>query len=383
MQQPFPVVAWVLSLNNKIGLYIHVPFCASKCAYCDFYSVPAKEETYETYKAVLCRHLTDAKARLSVFADTLYFGGGTPTLLGGKRIADIVNTAKQVFSLENAEITVEANPAEHLYDDFVLMANSGVNRISIGMQSCLENELKALSRRHTADDVKRTVYDAKRAGINNLSIDVMLGIPHQTLDTLKQSLDYCLNLDVTHISCYMLKIEPNTLFGKCDISSLNLPCDDTVADMYLFMAEYLKQHGFEHYEVSNFAKAGFKARHNMKYWEQKEYLGLGPSAHSFISDKRFYFDRNLETYILNPTPVFDGDGGNADEYVMLKLRTSDGVDFAEYKEKFDTDFNNNAISKAKFYEKQGLAEVTQHKFRLTSQGFLVSNAIISEIIELL
>ncbi len=358
-----------------------MPFCASKCAYCDFYSMTATREIYETYKAVLLSHLTEAKARLSVFADTLYFGGGTPTLLGGNIIAEITKTAKQNFGLHNAEITVEANPAEHLYDDFVLMANSGVNRISIGMQSCLENELKSLSRRHTAEDVKRTVYDAKRTGINNISIDVMLGIPHQTIDTLKQSLDFCINLDVTHISCYMLKIEPNTPFGKTDISTLDLPCDDTVADMYLFMAEYLKQNGFEHYEVSNFAKKGFRAQHNMKYWQQKEYLGLGPAAHSYIGGKRFYFNRDLNEYINNPTPVFEEDGGDSKEYVMLKLRTSDGVDFDEYKNKFNIDFSEQAKNKAIFYMKNGLAHICEKNFHLTSQGFLVSNTIISEIIE--
>ncbi len=375
-----PAVAWVLSLTNPIGLYIHVPFCQSKCAYCDFYSVKANEETYETYKAVLLSQLTEAKARLSVFADTLYFGGGTPTLLGGKRIAEIVTVAKENFGLQNAEITVEANPAEHLYDDFCLMSKAGVNRISIGMQSYLDNELKSLSRRHNASDVTRTVNDAKKAGIGNISVDVMLGIPYQTIKTLKQSLDFCLNLDIAHISCYMLKIEPDTAFGKADVSSLNLPDEDTVADMYLFMAEYLKQNGFEHYEISNFAKSGYRAVHNMKYWEQKEYLGLGPAAHSFLNGKRFYFERNFENYLYNPSPVFDSTGGTVEEYVMLKLRITDGIDFSEYKTKFKTEFSKKALNRAKHFEKQGFIEFFGNGFRLTSQGFLVSNTIISDII---
>lgn len=383
MLLPFPEAVWVSSLNNPIGLYIHIPFCASKCAYCDFYSIAANEETYEDYKAVLCRHLKEAKARLSVFADTLYFGGGTPSLLGGKRIAEIVETAKHSFTLENAEITVETNPAEHLYEDFVLMAKAGVNRISIGMQSCIDKELKALSRRHTAEDVRRTVSDVKKAGITDISVDIMLGIPHQTAKTLKESLDFCLELGVTHISCYMLKIEPDTPFGKADISSLHLPDEDTVTDMYLFMSEYLESNGFEHYEISNFAKAGHRAVHNMKYWEQKEYLGFGPAAHSFLSGKRFYFDRDLKQYLCNATPIFDGNGGDREEYIMLKLRIKDGIDFNEYKAKFGTDFSEKAKTKAELYLRRGLVELTEHGFRLTRQGFLVSNTLISEIIELL
>ena len=381
MQQLFPVPARVSSLTNKIGLYIHVPFCVSKCAYCDFYSYKADEETYETYKAVLLSHLAEAKARLSVFADTLYFGGGTPSLLGGKRIAEILTVAKENFSLQNAEITVEVNPTEHLLENFKLMADAGVNRLSVGMQSCLPNELKALSRRHNAEDVIRTVEDAKNAGITNISVDVMLGIPHQTIDTLKQSLDFCLNLGITHISCYMLKIEPDTKFGKTDISTLNLPDEDTVADMYLFMSKYLQENGFEHYEISNFAKKGFRAVHNLKYWEQKEYLGLGPAAHSFINGKRFYFERNLNDYLANPTPIFDGDGGTSEEYVMLKLRLSDGIDYLKYETEFGTKFSETAKKKAEYFEKIGLVSRFDGGFSLTTKGFLVSNAVISEIIE--
>lgn len=383
MQPPFPEAAWVSSLNNPIGLYIHVPFCASKCAYCDFYSIAANEETYENYKAVLLSQISEAKARLSVFADTLYFGGGTPTLLGGKRIAEIVMAAKKGFGLNKAEITVECNPAEHLYDDFVIMAKAGVNRLSIGMQSCIDNELKALSRRHTAEDVIRTVEDAKRAGISNISIDIMLGIPHQTIESLQKSLEFCLGLGITHISCYMLKIEPDTPFGKTDISSLSLADEDTVADMYLMLSEYLESNGFEHYEVSNFAKKGYRAKHNMKYWEQKEYLGLGPAAHSYLGGKRFYFERNLYKYLTEPSPIFDSNGGDKEEYVMLKLRVKDGIDFSEYKSKFGIDFTEKAIGKAKLFEKNGLVKLTDRGFHLTSKGFLVSNTIIAEIIDLL
>ena len=246
----------------------------SKCAYCDFYSYSADEHTFDRYTDTLCEHLKLAGKQLNRPADTLYIGGGTPSLLGGERIARLVTTAKETFGLNKAEITVECNPKEHLAEDFRLMASSGVNRLSLGVQSAVENELKALSRRHTNEDVIRSVKDAKKAGIHNVSLDLMLGIPHQTLQSLKQSLDFLLFLEPAHISAYMLKIEPNTRFGQVDASTLDLPNDDKTAEMYLYASDYLKQNGLEHYEISNFARPNYRSRHNTKYWLCQEYLGL-------------------------------------------------------------------------------------------------------------
>lgn len=380
-QQLSPEAAWELSLNNPIGIYIHVPFCESKCAYCDFYSFKANEETYENYKAVLCRHLVDGKARLSVFADTLYFGGGTPSLLGGKRIAEIVKVAKENFGLNNAEITVEVNPKEQLYEDFKIMADASVNRISIGLQSSNENELKFLSRRHSPEDFLRTVNDAKRAGITNISADLMLGIPYSTEESLIKSIDFALDAGVTHISCYILKIELNTAFGKANLETLNLPDDEATADMYIKMSDYLESKGFEHYEISNFALPGYRAKHNLKYWNQEQYLGLGPAAHSYINNKRFYFDRNLEKYINNPEVIMDSEGGTLEEYIMLKLRLKDGINFKELNKKFNFSLTSNFLSKCKKFQNGGFAKLSDDHFHLTKQGFLVSNAIISDLID--
>ena len=375
----FPAAAWRPSLNN-LGLYLHVPFCKSKCAYCDFYSFNADGHTKTDYTAVLQEHLKLSGARLCAVADTLYFGGGTPSLLGGERISTLIETAKTSFGDNFKEITVEVNPGDDLEKDFKLMKSAGVNRLSIGVQSALPDELKALSRRHSAEDAKRTVELARLSGITNISVDLMLGIPNQTKESLAQSLEFVLSLNPTHVSCYILKIEPQTTFGKANINELNLPDDDTVADLYLQMCEFLGNAGLEHYEVSNFALPGYHSKHNMKYWNCEEYLGLGPSAHSFINGKRYYFERDLNKYLTKPEIIFDDNGGTEEEYLMLRLRLIDGVDFNEYTKKFGKLFPSEITKRAHKFAKVGLVSITENGFHLTEKGFLVSNSVISDLI---
>lgn len=335
---------------------------------------------YERYCNTLCEHLRLAGQRLERPADTLYFGGGTPSLLGGERIARLIHAAKQSFGDGFTEITVECNPADNLKADFEVMAKAGVNRISLGVQSGIDTELKALSRRHTTDDVVRTVKDAKAVGIHNISLDLMLGIPHQTMESLKKSLDFLLSSDPTHISAYMLKIEPNTPFGKADISLLDLPDEDTVSDMYLFVSDYLKSRGFEHYEISNFAKKGYRSKHNTRYWLCDEYLGLGPTAYSYLNGKRFSFDRNCEQYLVCPTVLSDGEGGDFEEFCMLRLRLADGIDFDELSNQFGQAKTDTLKQKASKFKSAGLVELTDCRLSLTVKGFLVSNAVISELL---
>lgn len=335
---------------------------------------------FEWYCNTLCEHIRLAGEQLKRQCDTLYFGGGTPSLLGGARIARLVSTAKESFGDSFTEITVECNPADNLKTDFEKMAIAGVNRVSLGVQSGIDAELKALSRRHSASDVVRTVNDIRSAGLHNISLDLMLGIPHQTMDSLKSSLDFLLSLEPTHISAYMLKIEPDTPFGKADIKSLNLPDDETVSDMYLFTSEYLTSHGFEHYEISNFAKPGYRSKHNTRYWLCDEYLGLGPSAYSYLNGKRFSFDRNCEKYLTCPVVISDGDGGDFAEYCMLRLRLSDGIDLAELSQKYGVKKVTELMNKAKRFENSSLLTLTDRNLRLTVQGFLVSNAVIGELL---
>ncbi len=365
---------------NPLGLYLHVPFCFSKCAYCDFYSFKADELDFDRYTDTLCEHLKLAGEQLNRPADTLYIGGGTPSLLGGERITRLVTAAKENFGLNNAEITVECNPKEHLADDFRLMAKAGVNRLSLGVQSAVDSELKALSRRHRNPDVIRSVKDAKNAGIHNISLDLIIGIPHQTFESLKQSLRFLLSLEPTHISAYILKIESNTPFGRADVSTLDLPDEDRTAEMYLYVSDYLKQNGFEHYEISNFAKEGLRSHHNTKYWLCQEYLGLGPAAYSYLNGKRFSFSRDTEQYLTHPEITHDGEGGDFEEYVMLRLRLSDGIDRCELEQYYGKQKADFLFKKAELLKNSGLINLTDNRLSLTVNGFLVSNAVIGKLL---
>lgn len=360
------------------GLYLHIPFCASKCAYCNFYSKTATGSEYDNYVTALCNCISNYKVRFSDFADTLYIGGGTPSVLGTERLCKIIESAKPLLC-ENPEITVEFNPADDSKFTFIELKKAGVNRLSLGVQSAIEDELKILNRRHTNSDVVKTIASAKSAGITNISLDLMLGVPNQTIYSLQQSLDFLMSLHPTHISTYILKIEPDTPFGRAK-SLPNLPNEDTVCEMYLFVCDYLKKNGFEHYEVSNFAKPKYRSKHNSKYWSGTEYLGLGPSAYSYLNGKRFHFESSIEKFIISPKEIFDENGGSKEEYIMLHLRTSDGILFEDFKKKFNTEFPITSISRAKSLEKYELLTVTDKKISLTDKGFLLSNSVILKIL---
>lgn len=363
---------------QPIGIYLHIPFCRSKCAYCDFYSFPAREGQMELYTDRLCRDLQDWGARLGRSADTLYIGGGTPSLLGGERIAQLVRAARAAFGDAMREITLEANPADDLRETLRRAAAAGVNRLSLGVQSGVEAELAALSRRHKNADVLRTVEAAKKAGIKNLSLDLMLGIPGQTADSMLRSIDFLCRMEPSHISAYLLKIEPGTPFAKH--TPEGLPDGDQAAGLYLSCVEALAQRGFAQYEISNFAKEGRASRHNLKYWRGEDYLGLGPAAHSLVDRRRFYFPRDLAAYMAGKPPVADGDGGGEEEYILLRLRLTEGIRFADYAARFGHPFPDGLRKKLVRLADGGYLRLWEEGFSLTLQGFLVSNAILAELI---
>ena len=366
---------------NNIGLYIHTPFCKSKCGYCDFYSYSSGEEEYDRFADALCKRILFFGERFCRTADTLYLGGGTPSLLGGKRLSSIINASKKAFLLENAEITLEANPADDLFDTLKEVKRAGVNRLSLGVQSAIKEELEILGRRHKNADVIKTVADAKAAGIENISCDLMLGIPKQTQKSLDESIDFLLSLDIPHISVYLLKIEQGTPFAKNKM--LEFADDDTASCLYLHTAKRLEAAGYEHYEISNFAKKGYKSRHNLKYWRLEEYLGIGPAAHSYINGERFYFDRNTQSFIEGCEPISDGKGGSAEEFIMLSLRIMEGLDEQALEEAFGTKITQEyTLFKQKLID-EGLALKTDKGFRLTDEGFLMQNPIIVKIVDAL
>ena len=365
--------------RTKAGLYFHIPFCSSKCPYCDFYSLVSKGCT-EEYVNALCDEMK-TRRRLSEFlpseekalVDTVYFGGGTPSLLSGEQVKKILYTARESFLVsEDAEITAECNPSSPGLSEFLkASADAGVNRISLGMQSSSDNERRKLGRRGTGDSVKNAVELVRSVGINNISLDIMIGVPESSIETLKASLDFALSLEVSHISAYMLKIEEGTFYHK-NVEKLCLPDEDMVCDMYLFMSSYLRENGFFHYEISNFCKDGFHSKHNMKYWEGAPYIGIGAAAHSFFNGKRFYFKSDLNAFINGEKAVFDGTGGDGEEEILLSLRTFRGISLS--------DKNSRFIKKAELFAKNGFATIKGDSFVLTAEGYLVSNTIISELL---
>ena len=366
-------------MSNSIGLYIHIPFCKHKCPYCDFFSGNADENAFDNYVIELKDKIKYWSEKSKRDVATVYFGGGTPSVLGADRLCDILDFIEFNFNIQNnAEITVEVNTDSAKTIDFEKMYACGFNRISMGMQTAVEDELRLLGRIHSIDDAKTSVERAKSAGFNNISLDLMMGIPNQTIESLEKSISFCADCEVTHISSYILKIEENTPFYKVQ-NKLKLADDDTQAEMYLRAVEMLDSLGYKQYEISNFSKQGYESRHNTNYWRCGEYIGIGPSAHSFFEGKRFFYSRSMDDFNNNKLS-FEGTGGDEEEFIMLSLRLKSGLNYSEFEEKFGYTLPSYIIKKAKEYEKYGYTNVTDKSISFTPKGFLVSNSIISELI---
>lgn len=354
---------------KAIGLYIHVPFCLSKCPYCDFYSVRYEKELAKAYKNAVIRNLLHYGGRY----DTVYFGGGTPILLW-KEICEIL---ENVDIAENAEISVEANPCCTDSEKLSALKAAGVNRISFGVQSFDDTELKSLGRRHDADTAVKALLLAEKYGFVNISADIMLGTPKQSLQQVEKNINILSQLPVSHISAYMLKIEPNTPFAK---QRLDLPDEDITCDIYLNTVKELEKLGFLQYEISNFAKSGFECRHNLKYWNCDEYLGIGPAAHSFYNGIRFFTERDLKEFTRNmiqSVEIEDNAPGGYEEYAMLRLRLKEGLSFDEFQKRGGD--VSAMLENAKAVPKN-LISVSEKSIAITSEGFTVSNAIIGKLL---
>ena len=369
----FPEAASVRFLTEPIGLYLHIPFCKKRCTYCNFYSSFLNEELMDKYTASLIAEIKKWGGAIHRPIDTVYLGGGTPALLN-HRLKPILDSVRDNFSLDSsAEITLEINPANNIEEILQNAKNAGVNRISIGVQSGIDRELKLLGRTHSSLDAENVVKTARAFKFNNISVDLMLGLPESNLDTLKQSLDFLMHLDPDHISAYILKIEPNTAFFAHS-NTLNLPDDDMQAEQYLYMCRFLKELGFRHYEISNFCKKNMQSRHNTKYWRCEEYLGLGASAHSFLEGKRFYYPNDLKAFIDGCNPIPDGEGGDIGERIMLALRLDEGYEFKD-------EINGRLLEKLQIFRQNGLVCLQGRHLKLTERGMLVSNTVITEILE--
>ncbi|MBQ7911030.1 MAG: radical SAM family heme chaperone HemW [Clostridia bacterium] len=395
--------------REPIGLYLHIPFCRSKCPYCDFCSYPRPtNELMESYTHELVRRIREAgktygetlpasvshsgegttSRRLTL--DTVYFGGGTPTLLPPSCIRELFAAIREAFViLPDAEITVEGNPAAAGREALSVWRECGVNRLSLGSQSAQANELKALGRLHRWEDVEKTVTDARAVGIENINLDFMLGIPHQTPASLADTLSRALALEPTHLSAYTLMLEEGTPFHRRGRAALGLPQNEEEADeqavtLWEQACAILQEAGYEHYEISNFARSGFRSRHNLHTWQCRDYLGLGVAAHSCMNGVRFGQSRDLEgflagkditefTEILTPAD-------RESECIMLALRLSDGIDEQEFSNRFDKDFWHTYGHICIPFIEKGLMGREGGRVYLTEAGFPVSNAILAELI---
>ena len=376
--------------KTPLGIYIHVPFCRSKCAYCDFYSVTDKnDKLMDAYLNAICRHIKESGPLAPDYkVDTIYFGGGTPSFFGADGMATILNTIRKYFDVDSkAEITFEANPDSISPRLLRKLRREGFNRVSLGIQCDDDAILEKIGRPHTYEQAVNAVKRIRRARYKNLSLDLIYGLPGQTLESWEKTLRNVLTLDPEHISCYGLKVEEGTpLYEYRD--HCDLPDDDTQADMYLLAIDILRRMGYRQYEISNFAKKGMASRHNLKYWTGKEYLGFGPDASSDFAGKRFAIVRDVRAYIegirsggqvlreVQEIPRHE----RAGEYLMMRLRTTAGIKKEEYERQYLLSFEPLEqvlqVCQARHY---AILSGDGH-WRLTPEGFLLSNTILTDLL---
>ena len=371
-----------------LGLYIHIPFCKAKCAYCDFYSLAHSEEKMDAYMAALLRHLEEVAPRAAgMQVDTVYFGGGTPSYLGAARLCRILQTVLRRYDVaRDAEITLEANPdSAGDWKELRKLRRAGFNRLSLGVQSTDDALLRRIGRVHTYEQVQQAVMAARKAKFTNLSLDLIYGLPGQTMEDWQRTLADAVALGPEHLSCYGLKLEEGTPLWQ-QRQTLTLPDDDAQADMYLYTVAALGEMGYEQYEISNFAKSGKESRHNLKYWRMEEYAGFGPGAHSDFGGVRYGYVRDIDSYIAGRLVLSESETDSTlardYEYVMLSLRTAAGIDRQTFEKRYRQRFQPMETLFEQ-YEKAGLASRTEGGWRLTPRGFLVSNSIITALQEAL
>ena len=374
------------TVKKSLGIYIHIPFCIKKCFYCDFCSFPNKKtELAERYTDELCRRIKEFSKNASEYCvDTVYFGGGTPTLLDIGGFEKLLSVLRDRFTISaDCEISAECNPATADAEYLAKLRSLGVNRLSIGLQSVHDNELSALGRAHSYEDFKKIFFDARASGFDNISVDLMYGIPEQTTESFRESLEAIALLRPEHISAYCLKIESGTVFAKTQ-STLRLPDEDEEFEMYLSCTDILSAHGYKKYEISNFSLDGKESRHNLRYWQGLDYIGFGVAAHSLICGERFGNSRDIDSFIngkdieesrqeLNETDIFN-------EYLMLSLRLTSGLSLHEFKKRFGKEFFEY-YPRAKALIEAGYMQLFDNRLSFTDKGFFVSNSILSDMID--
>ncbi len=346
-----------------IGLYVHLPFCHRKCAYCAFYSECNRNSDMEAYVA---RLIQEANTYASVPVETIYFGGGTPTSLPAPLLIKLLTALRAHFPCKG-EITIEANPATVTRNTLKMLRGAGFNRISIGVQSLSDDSLRCLGRLHTAKDALETIYDAKKAGFTNISADIMFGLPNEKESVLYETARQMLALPISHISAYSLSVEPGTQFSKMQLA---LPDEETERRMYWSLVDMFTDAGYQHYEISNFALPGMEAKHNTLYWTGDQYIGIGAGAHSYFDGNRYANVADITAYLKNENTIVYSepvdDCALRDEYYMLGLRLMRGV----------RDLRN---PKVPLLISQGLLYRDHDFIRLTRRGTDLFNYVVCEL----
>ncbi len=376
--------------KTPLGIYIHVPFCRSKCQYCDFYSLTEKSDRLmDGYLDAVCDHIRETGPQTPGYlVDTVYFGGGTPSFFGADGMAAILTAVRRNFDVApDAEITFEANPDSVSPRLLRKLRSEGFNRVSLGVQCDDDEILQKIGRPHTYEQAINAVQRIRKAGFKNLSLDLIYGLPGQNLESWQATLQNVLELKPEHISCYGLKVEEGTPLWACR-EYANLPDDDAQADMYLATTEILRSKGYRQYEISNFCKRGKESRHNLKYWSGGEYLGFGPDASSDFAGKRFKIIRDLQGYIEG---IHSGGQvleeiqdvaprERAGEYLMMRLRTTYGISAGEYEKKFLLPFGAIEDALEQCRQRGHALRGEGDRWRLTPEGFLLSNSILSDLL---
>jgi oxygen-independent coproporphyrinogen-3 oxidase len=391
-------------INKRTGLYIHIPFCMKKCDYCDFLSFPATEQVKEQYVKQLITELQVRSVALKdCMIDTVFLGGGTPSVLGERQIAEIMNTVQKYFAIDKEpEITMEMNPGTVNFEKLLGYKKAGINRVSFGVQSMDNKELKLLGRIHSVKEFQENYEAARKAGFSNINIDLMSALPNQTLMDVQKNVMEAVKLAPEHLSCYGLIIEEGTLFYRKyeeqelrrqageELPEDELPTEHLEREMYQWIGEYLKEQGYVQYEISNYAKPGMECRHNLKYWERKEYLGVGLGAASFLGDIRSSNVRSMETYLqtdiraevealTDEKEVIDEASAMA-EFMFLGLRKMQGISKTEFYKSFGREYMQVYGTVHEKMVKQGLLEEKEDRVYLSKQGIDVSNYVMGEFL---
>lgn len=377
---------------EELGIYIHIPFCKQKCFYCDFCSFANKNEMQEKYVEAVINEIKNITHKEKYTVTTIYFGGGTPSILNPEYIKNILQEIESSFKiLDDAEITIEINPGTVNEEKLKKYKEYGINRLSIGLQSANDKILKKIGRIHDYKQFEETFFYARKCGFKNINVDLMIGLPTQTIEDVKQTLEKIIQKNPEHISVYSLIIEEGTIIEKLiNENKLQLPDEETERIMYWTVVNELKENGYNQYEISNFSKKTHESKHNTNCWKQKQYIGLGTSAHSYLNKKRYSNTNNIEEYIKNiqenniskniTIHEEQTEESTMNEYMLLGLRMIQGININEFKQKFKTDPTIKYKKILEKLQKENLIQITKTSIKLTKQGIDFGNIVWEEFL---